>query len=81
MARRKREEWICPQCGLTGDHMKSPDPTRCKTCCRVDAAEDLYRALTQIEQAFVRRRPLRPHTSDALLASVRAALAKARGEP
>ncbi len=38
------DEWTCPRCGLVGEHHKSPDPKRCKTCCKVDAAEDLYAA-------------------------------------
>ena len=37
-------EWTCPLCGLVGDHLRSPDPQRCRTCLKVDAAEDLYRA-------------------------------------
>jgi hypothetical protein len=43
---RKPEPWSCPRCGLEGDHLKSPDPTRCKHCCRADAADDLYAALS-----------------------------------
>lgn len=38
-------EWSCPRCGLEGEHMRSPDPDRCKVCCKVDAHDALYRAL------------------------------------
>lgn len=44
-----REEWVCPTCGLTGEHMRvKVSENRCKGCCKTDAAEDLYQALKGI---------------------------------
>ena len=79
MARKRtqREEWICPRCGLTGDHLRSPDPTRCTHCCRIDAADDLYNALV----ALLTEEPLDPgHVwTRRVRDDARAAITKAEG--
>lgn len=49
---RKRDEWMCPRCCLEGDHLKSPDPTRCKQCCRQDAAYELYVACKALHHEY-----------------------------
>jgi hypothetical protein len=77
MARSKREPWVCPRCGIEGDHMQTPDPRRCKACCKIDAAEDLYEALANATVVLGAYRGVRV---EAAVLDARAALAKARGE-
>jgi hypothetical protein len=75
---RKPEPWMCPRCGLEGDHLKSPDPARCKTCCKVDAAADLFDALEAVVEAVPTGKV--SIAARVALDNARAALAKARGE-
>jgi hypothetical protein len=75
-----KEPWTCPRCGLEGDGLKSPDPKRCLSCCRIDAADALCAALDAMVAAFKRRTPLSTHAADLLLKTGESALARARGE-
>ena len=72
--RPTREEWVCPNCGLNGDHMKVPISTkRCKGCCATDAAAEMLDALRAVVSAK------NDQPTHEVMNLVRAAIAKAEG--
>lgn len=80
-APRAAEEFCCPTCGLNGDHLKVSNPKKCKGCCKLDAAGDLYDACDAALD-FLIETPCPDHVTaraNALKDQLHAARAKADG--
>jgi hypothetical protein len=76
MARKRKEEWMCPQCSLIGDHLKTKTP-KCRVCCTIDVAEDLLSSLEKLV-AWCEGKPSDRHALD--LEEARKLIAKAKGQ-